>query len=175
MLLDVTNLLRSPGETLPFHFEWTASQCWDGLGEEITWEAPVTLQGECVWMDGFFVVRGEMGMAYTTRCGRCLSPLSVRRCVDFREEFAPREDEDFPDRYLYRGHQLDLTDMAEDLISLHMPMRHLCKEDCKGLCPVCGANRNTTACGCAPQEDPASQKNPFAVLRALQTDEDEEV
>lgn len=175
MLLEVTNLLRSPGEVLRFEKEWSTDQNTDGLGEEITWEAPIILRGECVWMDGFFVVDGEMEMSYATRCGRCLAPMQVRSSVPFREEFAPREDEDFPDRYLYRGHQIDLTDMAEDLILLHMPMRHLCQEDCKGLCPICGANLNTDPCDCESVEEDAPSNNPFAVLKALQTDEDEEV
>jgi uncharacterized protein len=69
--------------------------------------------------------------------------------LDFSEEFGKEPDESHPDRYLYRGEQIEIGRMAGDLISLNTPMRHLCSESCRGLCPVCGADRNTAGCSCS--------------------------
>jgi uncharacterized metal-binding protein YceD (DUF177 family) len=79
--------------------------------------------------------------------GENLKEVRAGMAVPFSEEFAREEDDDHPDRYLFRGESLDLTQMAGDLVSLNVPMRHLCGDGCKGLCPVCGADRNSTDCG----------------------------
>ncbi len=62
------------------------------------------------------------------------------------------------------GDQLDLTDLAAEQVMLSMPMRSLCRSDCAGLCPKCGANRNLdSGCSCEPETDPR-----WDALRALQ-------
>jgi len=58
---------------------------------------------------------------------------------------------------------IDLVDAARQQIYLELPMRHLCRESCKGLCPQCGVDRNRTECSCVPD----TRGNPFAVLAAL--------
>ena len=49
---------------------------------------------------------------------------------------------------VYQHGQLDLTALLETETSLALPMKPLCREGCRGLCPVCGGNRNVTACAC---------------------------
>ena len=58
---------------------------------------------------------------------------------------------------------VDLADAARQQIYMELPMRHLCRVSCKGLCPYCGVDLNSTACSCAG----ATGSNPFAVLAAL--------
>lgn len=54
---------------------------------------------------------------------------------------------------------LDLDDLALSDILLALPVKNLCKEDCKGLCPVCGVNRNTETCECLKKQvDPRLEK-----------------
>jgi uncharacterized protein len=47
---------------------------------------------------------------------------------------------------------IDLSELARETFFLNVPMAHLCREDCKGLCPKCGADRNETDCGCILKE-----------------------
>jgi uncharacterized protein len=63
----------------------------------------------------------------------------------------------------YRGSEIELDSVCLELISLALPVKPLCREECAGLCPRCGGDRNEAPCGCA--EENAS--SPFAVLAAL--------
>ena len=51
---------------------------------------------------------------------------------------------------VYRNGELDLTALLETEATLALPMKPLCREGCRGLCPVCGGNRNVTPCACEP-------------------------
>jgi len=66
-------------------------------------------------------------------------------------------------RAVYRKDELDLSALIETETTLAVPMKPLCRDDCLGLCPVCGGNRNVTACACAARAtDPR-----LAVLKDL--------
>ncbi len=55
----------------------------------------------------------------------------------------------------YRDEHIDLNDLLREQFYLALPMKPLCKNDCRGICPQCGANRNLTKCDCNPHiEDP---------------------
>lgn len=73
------------------------------------------------------------------------------------EAVAPLEGE----FYAYAGEELDLGPMLREQVILANPMQPLCHQDCRGLCPVCGEDRNVVQCGCAEARPP----NPFAALR----------
>jgi uncharacterized protein len=58
-----------------------------------------------------------------------------------------------------KGDAVDLSDMVREQIYLSLPVRSICKESCRGLCPVCGANLNETSCSCGKAEShPAFSK-----------------
>lgn len=63
----------------------------------------------------------------------------------------------------FRGSEIDLSGFTRELIALLLPVQPLCKEDCRGLCPRCGIDRNRESCECEDR-NPAS---PFAALRKL--------
>lgn len=75
-------------------------------------------------------------------------------------ELGPRDVE----TAILEGDELDLTELVVEQLALELPIQPLCSEECKGLCPVCGADRNRTECGCAA----AGRVDPrFAVLERL--------
>jgi uncharacterized protein len=105
----------------------------------------------------------------TVPCGRCLSPVSVDLPVDFeltlvpREEYADdargeRDDSRSPvsgsfdpvdaEEDVYTGKVIDLDPLVREQLVLALPAYPVCREDCKGLCPVCGTNLNERECGC---------------------------
>jgi uncharacterized protein len=53
----------------------------------------------------------------------------------------------------YEGDRLDLGEVVREQVLLGLPLKPLCREDCHGLCPRCGKNRNAGACGCKPEEE----------------------
>ena len=107
------------------------------------------------------VVGGEIDSTVPVACGRCLEefPARVRAVVDVR--FIPRPPggdrvelgSDDLDLDFYDGDEIDLSTLVQSETALALPMKPLCREDCRGLCPVCGTNRNLAACVC-PERAP---------------------
>jgi uncharacterized protein len=78
------------------------------------------------------------------------------------EEEREIQEDDFEISY-YRDDQIDLNELLREQFYLALPMKPLCSEECKGLCPQCGINRNTATCACATEwEDPR-----LAALRGI--------
>ena len=98
-------------------------------------------------------------------CSRCLEPfrMPVDASFDLRylpatemaaEEEREVQEEDLETSY-YRDDQIDLNELLREQFYLALPMKPLCREDCKGLCAQCGTNLNTGTCACAARwEDP---------------------
>ena len=108
------------------------------------------------------VVRGTAGTRWEAPCARCLRPISGQVEVHVDELFEPEplEGETYP----LEHDAIDLEQMVRDALLLELPTLPLCRPDCAGLCPACGADRNEGDCGCEPDDsDPR-----WAALRSLQ-------
>ena len=116
----------------------------------------VEKEGEAVF------VKGTVVASVPQHCGRCLEPyaVTVRSEVDAR--FVPnpqRRGEEMElgvadlETDVYDNGIVDLTALLETETTLLLPMKPLCREDCRGLCPVCGGNRNVTDCRCEVSVD----------------------
>jgi uncharacterized protein len=104
---------------------------------------------------GGIMVTGTVSAPWQGECRRCGGPVEGRVVAEVLERYAPvgasdRDEEAYP----LTGDELDLEPLARDAILLELPLAPLCTEDCKGLCPTCGANRNTESCDCSPPADP---------------------
>lgn len=128
-----------------------------GLDPE-TWPEPLVLDLVVDRMGETFALRGTVRTRSREECSRCLEPSEVEREFEFQafaERAQPgREDrEDKLDEYVIRhdGRALVLDDEVREQAMLARPMTSLCRPDCLGLCPRCGANRNEGSCKCAPQ------------------------
>ena len=139
-------------------------------GRTLVFRSPVSLKGEYVFDSGTVTVNGVIEAEVEDRCSRCGKPVLVPLRMPFSERFTKNGADEDGESYEFSGDVVCLDRMVMDQIFLSYPMTPLCREDCKGLCPVCGADRNVTDCGCA---SPAPE-NPFAVLRQI-TNNDKEV
>jgi uncharacterized protein len=162
MLLDLSKL-HGPRE----HIERTLpSSAFDPQDEDYRVVAPVELvldvergRGEVFRAVGR--ARTRLGLA----CSRCLEPFDIPVDAAFDLRYVPQTDnagegereiaeEDLATAY-YREGVLDLRELLREQFQLALPMKPLCSEDCRGLCPQCGTNLNRGACDCAPRwEDP---------------------
>lgn len=115
---------------------------------------------------------GHISTKLATDCVRCLEPVNVPVDIDFEDIFVDAADEPKQDELevavtdldesLVIGGSIDLKDVVREQIILATDEPVLCREDCKGLCPKCGQNRNLIDCKCASDEiDPrwAALKN----------------
>lgn len=100
-------------------------------------------------------------------CRRCLTPVGGQLLCEVREMFrARRESEpssEDEETYPLGVDHLDLKPLVRDALLLELPIAPLCRADCQGLCPTCGADLNRGPCGCAEQSDDAR----WSVLDAL--------
>jgi len=108
-------------------------------------------------------VHGRVRSRVPQVCSRCLEPYeaTVDAAVETRLVPSPagRGEEhelgrDDLETDVYDHDQIDLDALIETETTLGLPMKPLCREGCKGLCPTCGANRNAVPCACAPAADP---------------------
>jgi len=113
-------------------------------------------------------VRGSLTGAVSTPCDRCTAPVRVDVAQDFdlfEEEALPGEDSLEPTLLRRRGRilELDVTGMLWEEFLLALPVKPLCSDECKGLCPDCGQDLNAGPCKCGGAElDPR-----LAALRGL--------
>jgi uncharacterized protein len=114
-------------------------------------EAGVRIEADLVLeslTDGI-VVSGVVRTEWEGACRRCLEPVVGPLRADVHEVYRPAGADD--DAYTFSGEQLDLAPMVREVVLLELPLAPLCRSECAGLCPVCGANRNEGDCG--HQED----------------------
>jgi uncharacterized protein len=163
MRLDVSKALAAEGEEIPFSGEVTLPDA-QALGEAIAFPLPAQIQGFFSSAGEAMHVRGSLSCTARARCVNCLRETERPMTAEFDAMFALTPDPTDPDLYLYDGAWIDLTDMALDAATLALPMRWLCGDDCKGLCPICGANLNETGCSC-PVE--AQDAGPLSALQGL--------
>jgi uncharacterized protein len=108
--------------------------------------------------DGEVRIQGTLGVRMKAECDRCLGeailPLDAKLDLFYRPmSYIARDeeieiDEGEAEIGFYEGEGMVLEDILREQIMLLLPMQKVCREDCKGICPVCGKNRNETACDC---------------------------
>jgi uncharacterized protein len=102
---------------------------------------------------------GKFSGQFELRCARCLEPVTMRLAQEFDLLYRPLgvvkmaaevaiSDADTEIGY-YQGEGLELADVLKEQVLLAVPLRALCREDCLGLCPHCGVNKNTGECQCS--------------------------
>lgn len=161
MKLQVEEARNNEGKSYVFSFVEPAANLGDV--DMFPWNShDVTVQGE-YWFDGnYLVVQGTIRTSGTYSCSRCLTQVSVQRDETLSESFG-MEDDLPEDVWPYNGEYIDLTEAVRETLILSEPMRVLCRPNCKGLCPQCGADLNEGPCSC-----PTGSVDPrFAILGNL--------
>jgi uncharacterized protein len=98
------------------------------------------------------LVTGTIATRWSGQCRRCLEDASGALVVSVCELCVEHGDEETT--YPLGAEKLDLAPIVHDACILNLPLAPLCTEDCLGLCPGCGANRNFEPCACRPAIDP---------------------
>ena len=111
-------------------------------------------------------LKGHFAGNFQVPCARCVEPVEIPLAAEFDLIFRPvGADSDAPERSItapeteigyYQRDSLSLEDVLREQVLLALPVRTLCRPDCKGLCPRCGADRNKQACNC--EEGPSDPR-----------------
>ncbi len=169
MILDLPHI-RQPETTLARRYEPVA---FERRASQFRVVAPVRLEATIYKDRQRFRLLGTVTTAMELACSRCLEPFTWPIDARFDVRYLPQsentgaeegevEEDDLADAF-YRDEVIDLGQLMEEQFYLALPMKPLCRDDCKGLCPSCGTNLNMETCDCQVRwEDPR-----LAGLKAL--------
>ena len=122
-------------------------------------EVEAKLEGKRADYPGEYLVTGVLETRGKLVCARCLDPIPMRERSTFEVRYAPRPEteghhdeveinEDDLDVEYYSEPRVSVEDLVAEQVGLALPMKPLCREECKGLCGSCGASLNDEECSC---------------------------
>jgi uncharacterized protein len=142
------------------------------VDERVRLTAPAAVNGKVRLSGNEVFVSGHVDSRAQVECDRCLQPVEAPVSADFTldyitgSEYESSEVAELTEAEMsvavFDGEGLDVDEIVKEQILLAVPTRMLCREDCKGICPECGIDRNTGECSCVADDiDPrwAALKN----------------
>ena len=165
--LNARELLRRPGLQKAVDVSFPATDV--GVDDErITGDVTVDLIATSN-IDGV-VVEGTITMPWRAPCRRCLVEVVGTARIDVDEVYQDPSDVSVVDgdAFPIEGDQIDLVPAVRELLLLELPDGVLCRDDCAGICPVCGIDRNRASCDC----DTTVRDERWAALADLELDDD---
>ena len=133
----------------------------DFSGADVRQVTPLVAQGVARLLPntgGQIRIEGSFQVDLATECDRCLGPADFHLKDRYDLFYHPSEDEPASDEVeidaggaeiaFYEGDGLELADVIKEQVLLSLPMQRVCRDDCRGICPVCGSNRNEVPCHC---------------------------
>lgn len=134
------------------------------LNDEIAHlEGQLKIEGKARRTGETATVTGRLAGKLEVACDRCLKPVEIALNEQFEDSFVTLEiyeqsssehelhNADF-DVSVYDGARIDVDEMVREQVLLAVPTRQVCREECAGLCPTCGADKNTEQCSCETKE-----------------------
>jgi uncharacterized protein len=123
---------------------------------------------------GSYYWHGELRTSVKGACRRCLADVNVRIVQPVNVLFTEEPDADDPAAYVIpaRATEIDAGEAVREELMLAVPAYVLCSEECRGICPRCGADLNAGACGCEPEGDP--RWSALDKLKAVSSEEEGE-
>ncbi|MGI6298896.1 MAG: YceD family protein [Saccharofermentanales bacterium] len=178
MLIDIRTLIRQTDTTLDLDLVFPP-EAFQLLREELWIKLPVSFVGQLHHTaDGELNLTGTLKATVEGMCVRCLEPVTLSLETEVNEIFLPEKaaldaivaaaalgDTDFAEPYAYNGRSLDIEQALRDNLIPQLPEQPVCRADCSGLCPVCGADLDQNPCEC--QVEAAGKDSPFADLKIL--------
>ncbi|MDO4492631.1 MAG: DUF177 domain-containing protein [Clostridia bacterium] len=165
MELQIANALRMVSESFPFVIEETVQPQLYGE-RTVSFAEPLRVEGTYVFDGKAITVTATVTTVLNSVCARCAEPFREPFSFGMEERFvrdAILTEDDDEEIYPYESDRLLLDKAVMDNLYLQLPSVSVCREDCKGLCPVCGIDRNKGICTCEQGEP----EGPFAVLSKI--------
>jgi uncharacterized protein len=152
MKLDITSIIKDNGGSIQISQTESLKDLESNLGT-VTFTSPVDFSGSVTNNNGMLVLKGLARVSYSTVCDRCGEKIEQELSVPIDEDIIERSqaeaDESLKDdRFTYSGNVLDLDRILADCLITNLPMAHVCRENCPGLCPLCGAEMKEGGCDC---------------------------
>ncbi len=114
-------------------------------------DVSVSFEGEIQRLDDLYILEGKCDLNYKLPCSKCLEEVCENLSLDILERFSSNKElvaNSDDDVILVDSTEILLSEVLYQPLLLNIPTTILCKEDCKGLCPSCGGNKNIKDCDC---------------------------
>ena len=163
MRIDLSQILEGRCTTLEGAYSYTPGEDGVLLPDRITLRGPISVHYRVTDNHGYLTLKIDAEVAYDTVCDRCLDPISVTMPLAMERlietDSAVRlgdveHDEDYEDSLLpLINGGVDVDNEITEAVALNLPLYHLCREDCPGLCPKCGKRLADGDCGCSAKKE----------------------
>ena len=156
MIIDISKVVKSINKEVSEEVSIELTSFESRLGDfPILQKSPVVLTITNQENKTLFI-RGAVDVTLSIPCGRCLEEVPTQICFDIDKKLDITEgvllDDEMEENDYLIGFELDVDKLVYAEILVNWPMKVLCKEDCEGICKVCGANLNKGDCGCQRTE-----------------------
>lgn len=151
MFIDLKQLFEVVGDSKEFDYELDLSQVKLYSGNPF--KTPVCIQGKIVNHAGIVELHYHAKFQFFKPCDRCLTDVVKDYDMAFEHILVNELNAAYSDEFiLLEDSKLNMDELVVADILLELPLKILCKDDCKGLCPICGQNLNEKECGCRTEQ-----------------------
>ena len=147
MKFNISNIIKNNGASLNIEFCEVLTG-FESVEGEYEFGSPVIFKGMVVNDSGNMKLNGHLCTEYTVVCYRCLKEITKEMCIEIKEDFIKKTDETDNEAYTYDNNCIEIDKVLMDNIILGLPMKQICREECKGLCLKCGSDLNEKDCNC---------------------------
>lgn len=144
MKINLKQLFSIVGESRDIAYEISADELSDIRGHSFA--SPVEVKGRMYNRAGVVYLEYSVELTLLVACDRCLKETEITYHFDFDHIVVPSASSDNDEYIVAEGESIELNEIAVTDLLLRLPTKNLCKEDCKGLCMVCGCDLNESTC-----------------------------
>lgn len=131
-------------------------EAFDYMGEKIVFDGDVYVKAEILRVQSkYYKVTGVVEANVVLQCGRCMKNYILNTEFPIELHYTTKEKsiDDDVDVYYTDGDSIELDEAIQTNVIMNIPTQRLCKETCKGLCPICGVDLNIECCDCSHSDD----------------------
>ncbi len=159
MKVNVIDLLQEVNACVDLNIKGHVDD-FEYMGEHIAFAGDVELNAKLTRVQSkHYKIEGTVSADVILCCGRCLKDYKYNAVFPVELHFTTKEKaiDDDTDRYYTDGDTVELDEAIQTNLIMNLPAQRLCREACKGLCPVCGADLNNKCCNCADEDTDSTE------------------
>lgn len=149
-MLNLRDVIEQPGASVPFSYVFDLSDMSFPFGKPFV--EPITADGAVKNTAGLLTLDAMLRTVMCLTCDRCNAVYRCDLALPVQVTLAEKTEYDDDEIVLITGDSVDLAEIFTTALVLSTDMKHLCREDCMGLCTRCGHNLNEGLCDCALQD-----------------------
>jgi len=153
MIIELESIFNTDGSSYEFDYELSLSHI--SVSGVNPLKSPVKVKGIVKNNTGIVTLEANVEFIYSASCDRCAEETEKTYKYDFSHNLiASLSNEDNDDFLVVSDMRLNLDELIEEDVNLELPTKFLCKDECKGVCVMCGKNLNKDQCDCKKPIDP---------------------